>query len=408
MTSNSSSSSILQIKKLADHNDYITSHQYHTYTPYTPSYNHNDEVRIAIQSQDLYVLPSDSYLHIEFTVQRRAGVPEAQAIEANFTQMFVSQLFSEMRYELNGVEIDRCRLPGITSLMKCLVSTKLTDKSFLRLYLLNGTQRTAFQTYRMILPLRFVFGFCDDFNKIILNSKHELILVRSRSDLNCFVSATDTINFRVDKIHWKMPHIALSDTAKLSLLKTLDRKDDIPIAFRSWDLYELPVIPATTKHNWSVKTTTQLTKPRYVIVAFQTNRNFVVNSDISGFDHCNISDVKLYINNERYPYDNLNLNFGENSYHEMYLMYMKAQQSYYNGTAAFNSMELTFADFSTHPLFVFDCSRSDESIKLGMVDVRIEIHARENIVAQTSAYCLIIHDNLISYSPFSSIVHREF
>lgn len=408
MSSNSNSSSILQIKKTASHDDYITSQQYHTYTPYTPSYNHNDEVRIAIQSQDLYVLPSESYLLIEFTTQRREGVPELHVIEAHFAEMFASHLFSEMRYELNGFEIDRCRTPGITSLMKCLVATKLTDKCLLRLYLHNGNQRLQLQSYQMILPLRYLFGFCDDFNKIILNSKHELILVRSRSDSNCYRCATDTVSFRVDKIHWKMPHISLSDSAKLSLLKSLDRKDDVPIAYRSWDLYELPVIPQTTRHNWSVKTTTQMTKPRYVIVAFQTNRNFVVANDIASFDNCNISDVKLYVNNERYPYDNLNSNIGDRNCHELYFMYLKTQQSYYNGTAAYNSMEMSFTEFLNHPLFVFDCSRSDESIKSSMVDVRIEIHAHDNIPAQTSAYCLIIHDNLIRYSPFSSIVHREF
>lgn len=402
-----SSSSILQIKKLSDRDDYITSQQYHTYTPYTPSYNHNDEVRIAIQSQDLYVLPSESYLHIEFTIQRRDGVDAQAAIAAQFSYLFLGHLFSEMRYELNGFEIDRCRSPGTTSLMKCLVATKLTDKYAFGLYALNSHQNIQLGTYRMILPLRFVFGFCEDFSKIVLNSKHELILIRNRSDLNLFTSNVDNISFRVDKIHWKMPHISLSDGAKLSLLKTLDRKDDIPITFRSWDLYELPVIPQTTRHNWSVKTTTQMTKPRYVIVGFQTNKNFVVGNNISHFDNCNISDVKLHINNERYPYDNLNLNFDEMSYHELYLMFLKIQQSYYNGTSAFNPFELDFASFRERPLFAFDCSRSDESIKSGMVDVRVEIHARENIPALTSAYCLIIHDNLIRYSPFSSIVHRD-
>lgn len=53
----------------------------------------------------------------------------------------------------------------------------------------------------------------------------------------------------------------LSDAAKLSMLKTLNRNDDLPIEYRSWDLYELPAVPQSTRHNWAVKTATQLLKP---------------------------------------------------------------------------------------------------------------------------------------------------
>lgn len=88
-------------------------------------------------------------------------------------------------------------------------------------------------------------------------------------------------------------------------------------------------------------------------------------------------------------------------------MFQNIQHSYYNNTAAYNPFAITFADFAASPLFAFDCSRSDETVKTGMVDVRLEILARVNIPANTSAFCLIIHDNLVWYSPFSSMVHRD-
>lgn len=398
------SNSILQIKSPVAREDNITNIQYHTYTPYTSSYNNNDEIRIVIQSQDLYVLPSESYLHIELTLS--PTVRDA-ALNGTFSHNFIAHLFSEMRYEINGFEIDRNKNPGTTSNLKSMIATKLTDKSAYQLYTLNAGANVAANVYRMILPLRFVFGFCDDYNKIMLNCKHELILVRTRSDLNAYTANAHNVNFTVNKIHWKIQHISLNDATKLSMLKTLDRNDDIPLAYRSWDLYELPIIPQTTRHNWTVKTTAQLSKPRYVVVGFQTNRNYVVNNDIARFDNCNISDVKLYMNNERYPYDNLNLNFGENSFHELYHSFLKIQHSYYNNSAAYNPLDITFTEFTRAPVFAFDCSRSDETVKTGMVDIRLEIHARANVPANTSAFCLIIHDNLVWYSPFSSIVHRD-
>lgn len=402
-------SDILKVKRSIIRSDDISGQQYHTYAPYSTTFNNNDEIRITIQSQDLYVLPSDSYLYIEFTTARRNN--EALAPQAAvFTDFFIAHMFSEMRYELNGFEIDRCKMPGITSTMKHLIACKHCDSDSLELFKLHSRERIAAGRYSMIVPLRFLFGFCDDFNKILLNSKHELILVRHRTDSNMYIGENElNLEFTVNKILWKVPHVSLNDTAKLAMLQSIARNDELIVPFRSWDLYDLPVVPQTRRHTWSVKTTNKVNKPRFVVVGFQTNRNNVHNRDPSLFDHCNITNIKLYLNNERFPYDDYNLNFGEHSYLEALLALMKIQYSYYNGTGGSIPMENwpSFEAFRTRTLFAFDCTRTDESIKSGMVDVRIEMEAGENIPENTSAYCLIIHDNLIRYSPFTGAVQRD-
>lgn len=212
---------ILHVKQPVLRFDDVTSQQYHTYTPYTTTYKNNDEIRIPIQSQDLYILPSESFLQIEFTTARNNGEPFGQ-LDASFTYGFISHMFSEIRYELNGVEIDRSKSPGITSLMKCMTACKTTDKMAHDLYVLNSLSNVQTRTYQATIPLRFVLGFCDDFNKIILNSKHELILIRNRSDINVFQSNDNIVQLNVTKIHWKVPHVLLSDTAKLSNIEHVE------------------------------------------------------------------------------------------------------------------------------------------------------------------------------------------
>lgn len=323
----------------------------------------------------------------------------------------MAHLFSEMRYELNGFEIDRCKSPAITSLLKTNLACKQEDGEAFNLFNLNSGSSIIAGTFRMILPLRFVFGFCDDFNKIILNSKHELILVRHRSNLNMYREGNDPqgLQFTVNKIVWKVPHVELNDEAKLSMLQTISRSETLPIAFRSWDLYELPTVPAATRNTWAVKTTSKVNQPRFVIVAFQTNRNNQPgNVNASTFDNCNIRNIKLYLNNERFPYDDYELDFNNFHYQELFFTLMKIQHSYYNGTGGDNPVNyLNFVNLQNDTIFAFDCTKSNEIVKPGMVDVRIEIESRVNIPANTSAYCLIIHDNLIEYSPFRSLVHRQ-
>lgn len=168
----------------------------------------------------------------------------------------------------------------------------------------------------------------------------------------------------------------------------------------------MPQLPQTTKNIWTVKSTSQISKPRFVIVTLQTNAN-VVEEVSSQYDNCNISDIKLYLNSECYPYDNLNLDFTNRSIQELFHSYIDVQKSYYNGREGDNPVGMTYELFTTIPLFTFDCSRSDDSLLGGTVDIRLEINARANIPANTAANCLIIYDNYFEYSPFSSIVVKK-
>lgn len=393
---------ILSVGNKPYHDDSIIKQQYHSYSPYTTSFENNDEIRIAIQSQDLYVLPSESYIFLEVEVSRKEGT-QHENVAATWGTNYASFLFNEVRYELNGTEIDRTKNVGLSSILKMCVAIQESDCQTAQIMVTYVNKTIEMRTYQFIIPLKQMLGFCDDYRKIIMNAKHELILIRNRKDIYSYVSVTESLNIKLTKIQWKVPHIVLADSAKLTMLKYLDRKQSISVAFRSWDLCEMPQLPTTSRHIWAVKSTTQISKPRFVFVAFQTNALRVATNSGS-VDNCNISDVKLHLNSECIPYDNYNLDFPNSKIHELVFAYLRIQKAYYTGYQNKNPVELSYETFLSHPIFVFDCTRSDESLFGSIVDVRLEINARQNIDANTAAYCLIIHDNQIDYSPFSSIV----
>ncbi|XP_050453263.1 uncharacterized protein LOC126852467 [Cataglyphis hispanica] len=202
-----------------------------------------------------------------------------------------------------------------------------------------------------------------------------------------------------------MPHVVLNDINKLALLRTLESGRYLSVAFRSWDLYEFPLLQSTTKHSWAVKAATQLEKPRYVIFALQSGRKNVLLQDASMFDDCKLTNVKLYLNSDFYPYDDMNLNFEKNKIAVLYDMYSKFRKTYYGcdkDEALFNLAKfITFG-----PIVVIDCSRQNESIKSATVDVRIEFDCKENFPSNTTAYCLIIHDRVVEYNPLTNVVRR--
>lgn len=405
-------SAALNLRSPIGYDDKITSIQEHAYNPYTTSFGHNDEIRMVIQNQDLYVLPHKSYIYIEGRVEVNPadGAQGAARIAPNFVNNAAAFLFNEIRYELNGFPIDTCKNVGITSTIKAYLSYSPKDESRLRISSWNkssNTQATA-GYINFCIPLKNIFGFAEDYRNIIMNAKHELVLLRSNSDVNVFVGDNNISSVIIDKIQWRMPHVTVADVEKLKLMEIIKRKQPVQLSYRTWEMYEYPVLPITSKQIWSVKASSQLNTPRFVVVAFQTARNNQIASDKSRFDHCNLKELKVYLNSETYPYENLNANFTNHQYAILYEMYARFQESFYHDRPPYYSAPMmTYAEFRTiAPMIVIDCSHQNEALKKSIIDIRIEFETRENIPADTTAYALIVHDNIVTYNPYSNIVNR--
>lgn len=385
----------------------VTNYQYHSHTPYAnTTYSNNDEIRIPIQNQDIMTLPSESYLYIEGKILTHE---DKKSATLRFINNGFSFLFDEIRYELGGFIVDRNRNPGITSTIKTYVS--YSKNEMVRWYMagwdLEGTPNLTDNdgNFNICIPLRLLLGFAEDFKKIVVNTRQELVIIRSNSDLNAVFStvAQEKPKITINKMIWKVPHISLSDTQKLKFLQYIETGRDLPIAFRNWELHEYPLLQQTMTHTWAVKAASQLEKPRFIIIGFQTNRKNHISTDMSEFDHCNITNMKVYLNSEVYPYDNLNLNFNQKQYAVIYEMFTNFQKSYYYKDIP--EPCINPHDFLTQaPLFVFDCNHQIETVKTGNVDIRIEFETNRNIPDKTSAYCLIIHDRLVKYNPLTNVV----
>lgn len=394
----------LDIFKDVKYNEQIVKEQYHTYKPRTTNYGNSDEIRISIQHQDIFTRPCESYVHISGDI-----VIPTQAIPFQLVNNAFSFLFEEIRYELNGVEIDKNRDVGITSTMKGLLSIKVEEKGPAAIsgWGATGDLKTYFATtkkFYAFIPLKYLLGFAEDYRKVIAGAKHDLILLRASNDFNCYVGDAG-VRFNIDRIEWRVPHVLLSDESKLNMLGNINADKIISIPFRRWELHELPALRQTDRDIWAVKTSTSLEKPRYVIIAFQTNRKNIRANDCSEFDHCNIKNIKVHLNSESYPYDALNLDIAGGDYALAYYMYTKFQQSYYN--QGYSEPMLDYDTFKNHMLYVFDVSKQTESIKSSTVDLNIEMEATAAFSQNTRAYCLILYDTIVEHRPLSGTVRRK-
>ncbi|XP_033226022.1 uncharacterized protein LOC117178704 [Belonocnema kinseyi] len=217
--------------------------------------------------------------------------------------------------------------------------------------------------FDVTIPLSTILGFAEDYRKIVVNAKHERILARSYSDLNAIIQTRqqpgneEQFKISIHKVEWMIPYVMASYQQKIQLLNFIEKDFLTTMSFRSWELYEYPLLPTTSRHIWTVKTSTQLEKPRYIILGFQIGRKDRLARYANLFDHCNITNVTVFLNSQYYPYGNLNLNFNFNQFALLYEMYANFQTAYYGKEP---EPILKKSDFKKYaPLSVVDCSKQN-------------------------------------------------
>ncbi|XP_014299667.1 uncharacterized protein LOC106694077 [Microplitis demolitor] len=254
--------------------------------------------------------------------------------------MGICHMIKELRLCINGVEIDQNSNVGITSLMKGYLTFSPSELSALENvgWLSNDdTQLTNADGYfDILIPLNLLSGFAEDYQKILINVQLELVLTISNTNINAYIqnpaeeAAAENDKVTLQKIQWIVPYVTLSDKERIQVLNYITGDPSIPISFRTWELYEYPLLPTTPRYIWAVKTSTQLEKPRCVVLGFQSARKNDARKNASQFDHCSIRNIKLFLNSQSYPHGDLNLMIDQNQYTLLYSMYTNFQSSYYD------------------------------------------------------------------------------
>ena len=121
-------SGILSVEQQPFFEDSITHFSFHSHAPYaTTRYGNNDEIQqqdvvVPIQQQDVFTLPSESFLYIEGKLVKNPSVAADTALNVELVNNAIAFLFEEIRYELAGVVVDHTRNVGVTSTIKTFLS----------------------------------------------------------------------------------------------------------------------------------------------------------------------------------------------------------------------------------------------------------------------------------------------
>jgi len=181
------------------------------------------------------------------------------------TNNTVMHLFSKIKYQLSGQEIESLFHPGQATMMLGLLkfpddfqkSTGLNQlwvkDSHTTAHLQNNIGFAARQgyiiqkpdpkgTFSFRVPLKHIFGFCDDYEKVAYGFKHQLTLVRRGDNDAIFrAAAADAEKVVLTKLSWYMPHVSPNLQEKLALYKTIESKSSLPGGCRMIQCESTPV-----------------------------------------------------------------------------------------------------------------------------------------------------------------------
>ena len=149
------------------------------------------------------------------------------------------------------------------------------------------------------IPLKHIFGFCEDYDKVVYGLKHTLTLTRNNdNDIIFRDNGVDIGKVVLSKISRFMPHVTPADKDKMELYKIIERKEKLPVGYRMIQC-DTASIPRATSFNWRLSVKSSPEVPRFIIVGFQNNKSNNQEQNPSIFDNVAVSNIYVMLNSIR-------------------------------------------------------------------------------------------------------------
>ena len=433
--------SILRITDPILKDDSIDKYEEFAYEPITGTNKNSpgQDIRINIESQDIFTHPSESYLIIKGRLLKADGTAYAHNNRVTLANNGIMYLFKRIRYELSGQDIENIMNVGQATTMLGLL--KYPDdfsksKGLNQLWYKDTKNTTVLDTnnanfnagfkvrhdyifgkadgdvrpigsFSFRIPLKHIFGFCEDYDKVVYGLKHTLTLTRDNDNTAIFKFFDDdgAGNDRfalgqvfLSDITWFMPHVTPADEDKMKLYKIIERKEKIPVGYRMIQCDSAIIPHNSTDFSWRLAVKSSPEVPRFIIIGFQQNGYNRQITNPSIFTGANVRNMYVMLNSTRYPAADYNINFLENQFSRVYGDVANFRSKFFNMDELISNPNINPSDYKDlYKLFLFDVSKQSEKLKYSTTDIQVKMDFREQIPAGVQVYGVIISDRLINF-----------
>ena len=391
------------------------------------------DIRLTIETQDIFTYPSESYLIVKGYLEKNVNPPNATVYNRDtdlitLTNNGIMHLFKRIRYDLSGQEIENLVHPGQATTMLGLLKypddfskSKGLNQLWYKDTNTNATignngnlgfsvrrhyifSSNPVGTFSFRIPLKHIFGFCGDYDKIVYGLKHNLTLTRNNDNDAIYRNNNDTagaamVDGRVilTEISWFMPHVTPADQYKMELYKIIERKEKIPVGYRMLQC-DSASVPQAKNFSWRLSVKSSPEVPRFIIIGFQINKINNQEQNPSIFDNVDIINIYAMLNSTRYPTVDYNIDFATNMFSRVYGDAVEFRSKFFNMDELISNPNFTPLEYRLmYPLFLFDVSKQSEKLKYSTTDIQIKMDFKDNAPADTQVYGVIISDRLINF-----------
>ena len=380
-------SSILRITDPIPSDDSIDKYEDIEYEPVAET-NLNSSgrgIRLTIETQDIFTHPSESFLIIEGELKKNDNNRYGDNDTISLTNNGMMHLFKRIRYDLSGQEIESLVHPGQATTMLGLLKYpddfskskglnqlwyKDTDTTAVFAenigfkirhdYIITNSRLRGSFSFR--IPLKHIFGFCGDYDKVVHGLKHNLTLTRNDDNDAIFkTDATDgggndtVVNGKVElsKISWFMPHVTPADKDKLERYKIIERKEKIPVGYRMIQCDSASIPQNSTSFSWRLSVKSSPEVPRFIIVGFQSGKSGNQKQNPSIFNNVSVTNIYVMLNSMRYPTTDYNIVFVGQIFSRAYGDAAEFRSKVFNMDELVSNPNITPEDYKKTLSFIF-------------------------------------------------------
>ena len=394
--------SVFNIKDTLTPDESIIAYNYHEFLPF----NGQDQLNLVGNIQ-IDVMPTtepyhlhNAYLKLEGAIVQKAN-GKAITAENQVTLACGGPVFSfkQATYQLNGVNITTVYEPGYVVLMKQLLQTttdqnlatncfEKDDSATSTIAANKGMEvRHGFTTkgpvppgtFSIRVPLRLLFSFAEDYTRVLMNTRQTLILVR-RDDENALLRSANfatPCKIAYTKIALMLPMITPSDKFRIEMLKIIRNRDKFPIIYHDDKLESLTL----QKHkDHTLNLGIQMTRPRYLVFAFQNEKHDDQTKNASIFDNCGMQNFYAVVNNQRFPDTDQMIDFAAYKVLEPYLAFLDFYKNYYHVDPTITKPRISITEFlKLYPIFVVNLSHQSPNFAENCINLSLHFTLKSAI-----------------------------
>ena len=423
---------ILDIKEGLEEDESIINYQLYQFYPETGSQlNNPGNITVTVNNSDNFYHPAYSWLEFEGqVVQKDNGQVYTKDTIISFVNYGILYLFDLVKYTLTNTPIETVFNPGLVAnvmglatfpndFKQGLIECWCPDESDViadsnagfkeRRNFILISEPDPLGAFRFSIPLKRIFGFADDYGKVVYGFIHNIILTRSSTDDNALCHTawadpttkkpTDVAHGKVklNNLRWMLPRVTPNDVAKFALLKQIKDEVILSCGFRMRQHISIAV-PTTNIFTWRLGVRTSPEQPRYIFLCFQTDRAEDQNKLNTVYDNCNLTSAHVLLNNDRYPLNDFETSFKKNHMDHLYNDFIDFRKKFYGIDPLISPTCVGPLDYKKiYPILCFDVSKQSERLKSGVTDITLQCRFGANVAASTIAHAVIISDRKLKF-----------